>query len=87
VCSSGPDGENGKLVVVMVRSWTGFRIAELEIEGVTAAMLEPTLKDVTGQVRIRKVTYAIGDDYEVSEETAKNTVREVARWVLGVELP
>ena len=73
------------MIVCMIRSWTGFRVIELEIEGVTEAMLEPTLKDENGQVKITKITWVTGD-YENTEEGAKEIALEVAKWVLDVEL-
>jgi hypothetical protein len=73
------------LIVSLIRSWTGFRVIELEIEGVTDAMLDPILKDATGEAKIKRITYATGD-HKVTEEGAKETAREVARWVLAAEL-
>lgn len=48
-------------------------------------MLDPILKDATGEAKIKRITYATGD-HKVTEEGAKETAREVARWVLAAEL-
>jgi hypothetical protein len=68
----------------MVRSWTGDRVFEVEIHGVTEAMLQSSPKDVECHASIEKVTYETR--WAMEEDEPKETVKEIARWVLGAEL-
>jgi hypothetical protein len=75
ICSEGPAEDRG-LKVYFYRSWTGHQIATLEVE-------------VQGEgVRVRGLVWE-GSERVVGEqdaEGAKEMVRGVCRWVLGVEL-
>jgi hypothetical protein len=77
VCSEGPSAE-GVLLVHFYRNWTGFKISTMEVQ------LEAEAKGgrVKGVVWEKSESVVKGQDIE----GVKEGVREVCRWVLGVEL-
>jgi hypothetical protein len=96
VYAEGPD-EKGVVKLCMCRSWTGARIAEVSLS--VTRSLENTVEgedkgkwqekeDKDWEARITGLTWE--SDSEVirgqEEEGAKEAVREVCKWVLGVEL-
>lgn len=82
VYSEGAD--DGRLVVRFYRSWTGFEIAEMDV-----MVGNGENGSAEGVARITGITWEESEDVmkEQREDDAKETVREVCRWVLGVELP
>jgi hypothetical protein len=78
VCSEGKVEEGNTVTVNFYRSWTGFKISEIQIEvgkkGEGGRIKELVWEKSENVVR--------GRDFE----GAKQGVREVCRWVLGVEL-
>jgi hypothetical protein len=80
VYADGPDND-GKISVHLIRSWTGFRIAEVKINLGDAA-------SGSGPGWIKEFVWESSDEVIriQDEEEAKGMVRETFRWVLGVEL-
>jgi hypothetical protein len=77
VCSEGPSAK-GVLQVHFYRSWTGLRISTMEIQVET----DGKGGRVEGLVWETSESVVKGQDLE----GAKDGVREVCRWVLGIEL-
>jgi len=96
VYAEGPD-KKGVVKLCMCRSWTGARIAEVSLS--VTRSLENTVGEDKGkwqekenkewEARITELTWESDSEVirEQEEEGAKETVKEVCRWVLGVELP
>lgn len=78
VYTDGPDAE-GHAVMHFHRSWTGYKIAEVVIEVVEGGVEETA--------RIVRILFESHEELDGRTEEAKQTVREVCRWVLTVRLP
>ncbi|MCJ1434120.1 hypothetical protein MMC27_003486 [Xylographa pallens] len=85
VFADGPDPE-GHVYMHFYRSWTGIKVAEVDIE----------IGDSSGGDGLHCAAHMTSVTWEASQEvtcgrqderSAKRTVREVCRWVMGVELP
>lgn len=94
VYADGPDGE-GRVVLYLRRSWTGARIAEVKIQahggaaagaGIHGEGEEDGEENCGG--RITGVVWESSEEVirGMDEGTAKERVKGVCRWVLGVEL-
>jgi hypothetical protein len=83
VYAEGPDSE-GRILVKFYRSWTGFEIAEIEVRVGKGGKGKSKQDDA----RVTGITWEETENIvrDQREADAKQTVREVCRWVLGVEL-
>ncbi len=87
VCAEGlEEGGHGRAVVRFCRSWTGWVVVEVEVE---VRCAEDEGGEGIGGARIIGVTWEKSEDRVrgQSEAGAKDTVRDVCRWVLGIEIP
>jgi hypothetical protein len=78
VCSEGEVKEGETIVVNFHRSWTGYKISAVEVE---------VGKEGEGG-RVKALVWEGSEDVVKGPtfEGAKDGVREVCRWVLGVHL-
>lgn len=87
VYADGPDVE-GHAKMHFFRSWTGFKIAEVEIAIVMEEPAQQGKKSVEPCARIKEIMWESSESSirGNTEEGAKEGVLEVLRWVLGVKL-
>ena len=101
VYAEGPDWDErdgeGRVIVKFHRSWTGSLIAEMEVRVRRGEKGRERWrgkggkggKGMMGEARVTRIAWEESEDVvrNQREEDAKKTLREVCRWVLGVELP
>ena len=76
---------NGKTAVRFYRSWTGFLVAEVEV---VVGKGGDNRVERKGEARVVSIQWEESESVVRGqrERDAKETVREVCRWVLGVDL-
>ncbi|KAF1994666.1 hypothetical protein P154DRAFT_367764 [Amniculicola lignicola CBS 123094] len=84
VYADGPDAQ-GNAVLHMFRSWTGYKLIELEL----VIELNEDGEVMEKDSYITEITWESNNEriVEQTEEKAKTMAKEVCNWVLGVKLP
>jgi hypothetical protein len=84
VYSDGPDA-NGKVAMYMYRSWTGYKLFEVEMQIEMNEEFEPADKDA----KFTKIVYETDETKfrNAGAGSAKDMVNKVCNWCLGVQWP
>ena len=83
IYADGPD-DSGHAILHMHRSWTGRKVFEIAIEG--AGNKGEEIGNAQARITGLKWEFDSGYLWNKDAEKAKDDVREVCRWILGVEL-